>query len=253
MKYDMPAVGRHILLDMDPFLQTSFDTMRVYLLACAYRHPSLARRAARLLLADPKNFDLDFNHMPPELRTVPCEFLYNLAAYRRACCDAALRIVRDREWALGGNYSHIAQPGAHPISPVRAGIWQTCEECAADQRWPRRLPPGAPVYHDPIHPRAWWTGYIQRVEEMLSVRIPFPLTITLENIIGPALVAAGSCTRCRYRAYEELKEFSQALTTRIQAAVDQVSIGTVVCSGSCHCAERGSHADSPDPAYAPFH
>lgn len=222
-KYDMLDVRSDIIQREDTFLSNS-PPIRVYLLACVWKIPRFARRAARQLLDDADA--LTPNPMPPEFRTLPCDVMHAFTVYRKACSTAALKVVDDDEWLISGTYSHRTSyppKGAHS-DLSSAWIWVACQSCQAD--YSRELRPGRKqggTTHSPLDPRLWWSRYIVAVRRLVCDR-PTGAAATDPAIVKRTLQGTTKCAICSRNAGKHLTEFSEALMKRIDAIVDGVSV-----------------------------
>ncbi|KAI0744117.1 hypothetical protein C8Q80DRAFT_1272703 [Daedaleopsis nitida] len=222
-KYDMLEVRSDIIQREDTFLLKS-PPVRVYLLACVWKVPRLARRAARQLLDDADA--LTPNPMPPEFRTLPCEVMHAFAVYRKACSTAALKFVDDDEWLMSGMHSHRISYPTKGLNPdlSSAWVWVACQFCQAD--YSRELRPGRKhggTTHPSLNPRLWWSRYIVAVRRLVCDR-PTGASACDPAIVKQSLQGVPKCPTCSPKANKHLKEFSEALMKRIDTAVDGIKL-----------------------------
>ncbi|EIW63218.1 uncharacterized protein TRAVEDRAFT_43523 [Trametes versicolor FP-101664 SS1] len=199
---------------------------RAYAIACIHELPTLARRAARLLVKEADVMGLPL--LPLELRSLTLQTLYAFARYRRQCLTAVKGVLEgNNDWLRAGDhpykvlYTKILKKTAPNVE--MSWIWYRCSSCALNPFV--KIPMAHPfVFVTPstLCPRLWWAHYEMMVEERLfSVGLD-GCAATQKALLDQIICGAETCSTCAPHARTHLMVYAQALEQRIEKAIDEV-------------------------------
>ncbi|KAI0358517.1 hypothetical protein OH77DRAFT_1362125, partial [Trametes cingulata] len=209
-KFDMPFVTRPVMESLEGYLP--FEPLRVYAIAYLMEDAELARDAASCLLGDPQFYDPP--DPPPEFADIPATALTSVAAYRRACAEAAQDMLLDHTWmysAASGHPVHVSRKGNADLS--QAWVWLACTSCAKADA-PLAVPNMTNGYHAYVSPRKWWKDYTDAVAKELALR-PLGSVLTQRSLLHSALEKAAECTTCGPKAAWQLTAYAEGMSERI--------------------------------------
>ncbi|OJT05581.1 hypothetical protein TRAPUB_3594 [Trametes pubescens] len=231
-KYDIEIradITRRILLD----LLEKEGPARAYAVACLYKIPMLARRAARLLVKEPlfTDPDADPKTIPPELRSISREAFEAFASYRVCCVDhvATEVLYADRERLLVGGHTYEKSRRERNITHVQGSwVWYHGQACPGTSSASTTVDARSnDISSNPdkyVEPCYWWIRYKQRVvEKMLCGYGGLEgCVVTGKALLDESIHEGESCRTCASSARTHLMVYAQAMAKRIERAIDEV-------------------------------
>ncbi|KAH9942389.1 HAD-like domain-containing protein [Epithele typhae] len=226
-KYDMQAVTEDLLPIARQLIST--DPLRIYAVAYVLELEELAREAAWGLLDDYR-FITPVDP-PPEFSTLPALATYLAEMYRIDCAGTALRIANGRHWTVNGRHHKAVEA---PEDVKNSWAWVACPESPetcplGEEKIDITAPPHrryGPKVLAVVTPREWWLVYMDALCEELRLH-PTPRTVR-QFIDHPgalrALREASDCPTCVRKARDDLVDFNQLLSQKIEDALQGIRI-----------------------------
>ncbi|KAJ3486435.1 hypothetical protein NLI96_g4245 [Meripilus lineatus] len=176
------------------------SALKVFVLACRFKLPDLAQRAAKLTLNRPILTNSMKPPFPPELHHISAMTFCILVDYHHRCSRVAS--------ALASNYTWVED----------TGIVVICSNCCAQSRTFRYKSGGR------FPAASWYTDYMDRAGAALNDR-PCGGTVVDPGLLEPSLQRASQCTLCGPYALVGLHKLSMRFAEEVDNAISKVPLG----------------------------
>lgn len=205
-KYEMDGIEAHTIQALWGFVQSS--PLRVYCLAV--RHDldkALICAAARAFLDMPILDHLEMIRDAPEMEHISAAAYCRLLDYRRVCCDAALKAIKEF-------------PAADHEFATRC--WSSCSSskgpntCRVIVR--HHVGPGG----DEFVVIKWFSSFIDHCQT-IARETPSAKRIATDEVVVKCLADAWKCVHCAGYAWDDLHSYLPLLMAKIDEGIAQVT------------------------------
>lgn len=208
-KYEMEEVEKCIRAEIVATRFIMDQPMRVYAIALRHCLAPEARIAARETLRLP----LLGREYIEELEHITAGALYRLQKYHMHCSQLASQVAKSLIWLTSENFT-----------------WFECLECRGrSHSYTGQMVVMISGSRRKHVMSKWWEDYLVQVTAALGER-PSGVTVTQVNLMDEALKQASMCTSCRGRAFQEMRDFSEAFAAEVDKVTSDVSIPIVLDS-----------------------